>query len=180
MSKKSRKYVLDTSAILSGKPINLGEVEIVTIPRVSDELTPGGRDYQNFQYLKEKGLIILTPHKKNIDEVKRISDKTGDQYRLSITDIEILALALELNNKDNYEIIILTDDYSIQNVANALNLKFQSISQNGITKRFKWDYRCRGCGKRFKDRIKICPICGTETRSIVSNKEAIKNRSDKE
>jgi len=180
MSKKSRKYVIDTSAILSGKPINLGEMEIVTTPKVSDEFRPGGRDYQNFQYLKEKGLNILSPDKKMIEEVKRISDKTGDKNRLSKTDIEILALALELDKKEYYEIIILTDDYSIQNVANALNLKFQSVNQSGITKRFKWDYRCRGCGKRFKDSIKICPICGTETKSIISNKKEIKNHSDKE
>ena len=88
MNKKPKKYVLDTSAILSGKPIDLGELEIVTTPRVSDELTIGGRDYQNFQYLKEKGLNILAPNKDVIDEVKRISDKTGDKFRLSKTDIE--------------------------------------------------------------------------------------------
>ena len=180
MIKKQKKYVIDTSAILSGKPINLGDVEIFTTPKVSDELKSGGRDYQNFQYLKEKGLNIYTPDKKIIEQVRKISEKTGDQYRLSITDIELIALALELNRNGKYEIIILTDDYSIQNVANELNLKFQSINQSGITKRFKWDYRCRGCGKLFKDSIKVCPICGTETRSIVSNKKAIKNRSDKE
>jgi len=180
MNKKQRKYVLDTSAILSGKLINLGEMEIFTTPKVSDELSPGGRDYQNFQYLKEKGLNILSPDKKMIEEVKIISYKTGDQNRLSKTDIEILALALELEKKDNYDIIILTDDYSIQNVANALNLKFKSINQSGITKRFKWDYRCPGCGKIYKDSIRICPICGTETKSFISNKKEIKNHSDKE
>ena len=180
MNKKTRKYVLDTSAILSGKPINLGEEEIVTTPRVSEEINPGGRDYQNFQYLIEKGLSIISPNKEMVDEVIRISEKTGDKNRLSNTDIEILALALELNREENNEIIILTDDYSIQNVANELKLKFETINQSGITKRFKWDCRCRGCGKRFKENIKICPICGTITKNIISNKEVIKNNSDKE
>ena len=177
---KQKKYVLDTSAILSGKPINFGKSEIVTTSSVSNELSPGGQDYQNFQYLKEKGLIVKLPNKKAIIKIKEISLKTGDRYRLSNTDIEILALAFELNEKNNYDVIILTDDYSIQNVADALNLKFEAINQVGITKRFKWDYRCRGCGKIFKDRINICPICGTETRSVISNKKDIKNRSGKE
>ncbi len=180
MNKKIKKYVLDTSAILSGKPIDLGDAKIVSTYRVSEELSPGGRDYQNFQYLKEKGLILLTPNKDSVDEVQKISKKTGDKSRLSKTDIEVLALALELKKQNNHEIIILTDDYSIQNVANTLNLKFEAINQFGITKRFKWDCRCRGCGKKFKDSIKICPICGTETRNIVSNKKVINNCSDKE
>ncbi|KYK21603.1 nucleic acid-binding protein [Thermoplasmatales archaeon SG8-52-2] len=180
MNKKQKKYVLDTSAILSGKPINLNDSEIVTTFSVSKELSPGGQDYKNFQYLKEKGLNILTPNKETINKVKDFSLKTGDINRLSDTDIEILALALDLKKEKNCDIIILTDDYSIQNVADGLNLKFETINQIGITKRFKWVYRCRGCGKIFKDSIKICPICGTETRNIISNKEDIKNRSDKE
>jgi UPF0271 protein len=179
MKRKQKKYVIDTSAILSGKPINLSGSEIVTTPSVSNELSPGGQDYQNFQYLKEKGLDIIKPNKKAINQIKESSAKTGDRSRLSDTDIEILALALELKRKNKYEIIILTDDYSIQNVADSLNIRFEAINQAGITKRFKWDYRCRGCGKIFKDSIKICPICGTETRRVISNKKDIKNRSDR-
>jgi endoribonuclease Nob1 len=179
MSKKQKKYIIDTSAILSGKPINLIKSEIFTTSSVSNEISPGGHDYQNFQYLMEKGLKILTPNKKSIHNVKESSLKTGDKGRLSDTDIEILALALELKEKNNDEIIILTDDYSIQNVADSLNIKYETMNQAGITKRFKWVFRCRGCGKIFKESIKICPICGSETRSIISNKKDIKNRSDK-
>lgn len=179
MNKKHKKYVLDTSAILSGKPINFGEAEIVTTPKVTDELNPGGRDYQIFQFLKEKGLSILTPNKDTLEKVQRVSNKTGDQYKLSDTDIEIIALALDLKKDENIEVIILTDDYSIQNLSNELNIEFKSINQSGITKRFKWVSRCRGCGKKFKDNVKLCPICGAETISIVSNKKVIKFRSDK-
>jgi UPF0271 protein len=180
MNKKQKKYILDTSVILSGKPINFKKSEIFTTSSVSNELSPGGQDYQNFQYLKEKGLILQAPNVKAISVVKDCSSKTGDISRLSKTDIEILALALELNENNNFDVVILTDDYSIQNVADTLNLKFEGINQAGITKRFKWDCRCRGCGKIFKDSIKICPICGTETKSVISNKKDIRNRSDKE
>ena len=180
MKKKVRKYILDTSAIFSGKPIDFRDSELITTPEVSNEISPGGRDYQNFQYLIEKGLKVLKPRNNVIDEVEEISNKTGDKNRLSKTDVEVLALALELKRQGNFEIIILTDDYSIQNVANTLKLTFESFNQAGITKRFKWDCRCRGCGKKFKDSIKICPICGAESRSIVSNKKVINNCSDKE
>jgi UPF0271 protein len=180
MKKKPKKYILDTSAILTGKPLNFSETKIVTTSGVSDELKPGGRDYNNFQYLIEKGLVVQNPKKDIIKEIEEISNKSGDKNRLSKVDIEILALALELNRNDDYEIIILTDDYSIQNVANLLNITYDTIGQKGITKRFKWDCRCRGCGKKFKDSISICPICGSETKNIVSNKKVINDSCGKE
>jgi len=169
--KKSKIIILDTSAILSGKPIVFDNVRVTTVPGVSKELKPGGKDYRVFEFLIEKGLNIIAPSKEAIDKIKQISIKTGDIDRLSATDIETLALALDLDN-DN-EPVILTDDYSIQNVANSLNIKFESITQLGIKKRFKWVYRCRGCGKKFEKNIKICPICGDETKNIVSRRKNI-------
>jgi len=172
--KKIKVFILDTSAILSGKPINLDNVKIVTTPGVSKELKPGGRDYRFYQFLIERGLSILSSSKESINKIKTTSDKTGDASRLSNTDVEILALALDISKDDEKEPIILTDDYSIQNVAHVLNIPFEAISQSGITKRFKWAARCRGCGKKFKENIKICPICGAETKTVISSKKVIK------
>ena len=167
--KSPRIYILDTSAIFSGKPINF-ENNMITSNGVSNELKPGGRDYNTFQILLEKGLKIEIPTKNSIDKIKKIIKITGDANRLSETDIEILALSLDNNEKGA---VIITDDYSIQNVANHLKIKFEPISQSGITKRFIWNCRCRGCGKKFKENIKICPICGAETKTVISNKKMI-------
>jgi len=172
-TKKNKILIIDTSAILSGKPLILDDHITVTTSGVSDELKPGGKDYQAFQFLIEKGLKINIPSKKSFDEIQKISTKTGDIGRLSKTDMEILALALDYKNIEN-EVIILTDDYSIQNIANTLNIRYESISQRGIKKRFKWVYRCRGCGKKFEEHIKVCPICGAQTKTIISKKTDIK------
>lgn len=174
MAKKSKIYILDTSAILSGKPINLNDVDLVTTTGISDELTLGGRDYKNLQFLKEKGLAIYSPSKDSTEKIKTISKETGDLVRLSKADIELLALSLDIGKNDDKEVVILTDDYSIQNVANALNIRFESMSQSRITKRFKWTCRCRGCGKKFKENIRTCPICGAETKTVISSKKVIK------
>jgi UPF0271 protein len=171
---KLKTYILDTCAFLSGKPIDLQNAKIVTTTEIEKELKPGGRDYQNYQYLKEKGLILHKPNKESIKIIENASKKTGDFERLSKIDIEILALAYDfLKNEESS--IILTDDYSIQNVAENLKLRYQSINQKGISKRFKWINRCRGCGKKFKDNISICPICGGEIKKIVSSNKDIKN-----
>ena len=167
MNKKSKAYVIDTSAILSGKQINL-QGFIFTVPGVSAELKPGGRDHRAFEFLKEKGLDVKTPSNEETEKINIVSKQTGDFNRLSGTDKQILALALDLTKK--YSVIILTDDYSIQNVANKLGIDCESISQKGIIKNFKWGSKCSGCGKKFKENIKVCPICGAETKNIVIKK----------
>jgi len=171
--KRDKVLIIDSSAILSGKPLNLDDVKMCTTPGVSKEFQPGGRDYQNFQYLIEKGLTINMPSKESLNKIDKKSIQTGDNGRLSEADKEILALSLDL--KHEYEVAIITDDYSIQNVANALEIKFETINQKGIKKSFKWICKCQGCGKKYKDNINICPICGSTTKNIVTRKKPINN-----
>jgi UPF0271 protein len=162
---KKKVFVIDTSAILSGKPVHIDDASLVTTPSVSNEINPGGRDFQTFELLKEIGLAIHIPSKKAIEAVKKVAQQSGDDRRLSATDIEVIALALDINQEHNKEATILSDDYSIQNIASIMQIKYQSFNHKGITKKFKWVSRCPGCGKRFKEITKICPICGTLTRN---------------
>ena len=168
---KKHVIILDTSALLSGKPIHFNDATLVTTPGVSDELTPGGRDYQMFEFLKETGLTVHAPSDEAVKQIKKTAQETGDDRRLSSADIEVIALALDINKEPDQEATILTDDYSIQNIASTLHIKFEGFSQKGITKKFKWVSRCPGCGRQFKEPTKICPICGTETRSSPRKKE---------
>jgi UPF0271 protein len=168
---KKQVFIIDTSAILSGKPIRFNNVSIVTTPAVSDELSPGGRDFRTFELLKEIGLAIHAPSKEAINRVKKIAQQTGDDSRLSFADIEILALAIDIDKESDEEATILTDDYSIQNVASTLQIKFQGFSQKGITKKYKWVSRCPGCKKQFNEITKICPVCGTIIKSSLLHKK---------
>ncbi|MEF8848573.1 MAG: NOB1 family endonuclease [Candidatus Thermoplasmatota archaeon] len=171
--KKDTVFVLDTSAILSGKPIDISEGKLISPIGVSKEIRPGGRTYRNFQFLKEKKLRVRAPLEKNVEKIKEVSKKTGDLDRLSDTDLEVLALAYEIKKNRENKAVILTDDYSIQNVACELSVDFENISQKRITKKFKWFYRCSGCGKKFKKNVKRCPICGSKTKAQVEKKQDI-------
>jgi endoribonuclease Nob1 len=168
---KKKVFIIDTSAILSGKPINIDTASLVTTPGVSDELRPGGRDFRTFELLKELGLTIHLPSKESIDTVKKTAQESGDDRRLSVADIEVVALALDVNREPEKEATILSDDYSIQNIASELHIKFEGFMHKGITKKFKWVSRCPGCGKQFNEMKKICPICGTSTRSSLLHKK---------
>jgi UPF0271 protein len=157
MNKKIKVFILDTSAIFSGIPLNLNDSEILTTPEVSDEIKPGGKDYNSFELLLEKGLKKMDYSNDSLKKIKITAEKTGDIKRLSRTDLSILALAFD-KYKEKQNPVILTDDYSIQNVASELGMKFKSISQKGIKKTFKWQVRCQGCGKYFKDNLNICHL----------------------
>lgn len=170
---KSKIHLIDTSAILSGKPLYFENTIMMTTPLVSDEISPGGRDYQTFQYLLEKGLMIQQPSKKSIQIIKKTSQQTGDDARLSSADIELLALAYELSNEPEKEVILITDDYSIQNIAHQLNILYQNVSQQGITKTFHWMYQCRGCKRRFHEAYTECPVCGSSLKMIPSKKKPL-------
>lgn len=175
MNKNKKIYIIDTSAILSGKQLSFDNAQLITTINIEKELNPGGKDYKNFIYLKENRLILKTPSKDSLNQIKDIIQKTGDIDRLSYFDMEILAIALDETKQKNTEVVILTDDYSIQNAATYLKIKFNSINQDGITKKLKWISRCRGCGKKFKDSMRICPICGSDTKKIVIKTENIDN-----
>lgn len=168
---KKKVFIIDTSAILSGKPIHIDNALLVTTPGVSDEFRPGGRDFRTFELLKELGLAIHMPSKESIDTVKKTAQESGDDRRLSVADIEVVALALDANREPGNEAVILSDDYSIQNIASLLDVKFEGFMQRGITKKFKWVSRCPGCGKQINENKKICPICGTSTKSSILHKK---------
>ncbi len=176
MRTKTTTYIIDSSAILSGRPLNLPQSSMYTTQSVADEFTPSGRDYQIFELLKEQGLIITHPSSKSINRVKATAKNTGDLQRLSATDIELLALALDLQT-NNAQVQLLTDDYSIQNVAHTLKINYISMAQKQITKKFKWICRCPGCKRSLKDYPKTCPICGTETKLVIKSKKDILSKS---
>jgi len=96
------------------------------------------------------------PSKEGIAKVKSTAEKTGDIDRLSPTDLEVLALAVDLRAT------LITDDYSIQNTANTLGLNCIPMETRGIKKIYYWKYVCRGCGKEYERRLKDCSICGNE------------------
>jgi UPF0271 protein len=151
------RYVLDTSAILSGKDLP-ADCDLYSSPKILDELK-GGRMRRRLDFLIESGLKVLSPSEKTLAEVISTAEKTQDIARVSEADLEILGLAKEL------DATILTDDYSIQNIASELNVKFMGISQNGITETVKWKIRCKGCGRYWEKMHESCPVCGSQLKT---------------
>ncbi|UCD92438.1 MAG: nucleic acid-binding protein [Methanobacteriota archaeon] len=149
-------YVLDSSALLSGKDLLLDDMYCT--PEVLREVRGKGPTTQLLSMIETK-VEVRSPTEEAIAEISELAEKTGDSKRLSPTDVGVLALALDLGAT------ILTDDYSIQNVANEMGLSYRGLSFPDIDKMIEWGYRCKGCGKYFDEWKKECPICGSQIRT---------------
>jgi len=150
-------YVLDTSVLYYGKDLPAG-FECVITPGVVRELNREEMG-DRLELLLATRIRISSPSERSMQRVVKEAEKTGDSRRLSETDKELLSLSLDLG----YELI--TDDYSIQNLAKVLGIPCRGMDQKGIAEVFEWQAKCKGCGKVFPADVRVCDVCGTETKT---------------
>jgi UPF0271 protein len=142
------KQILDSSVFFLDRPVTGGAC---TTPSVVEEL----RDLRSkcrFETLLATGLIVMEPSDPSRARVRKAARETGDAPVLSPTDVDLLALALDLEGT------VVTDDFAIQNVAQRLRIPVEVI-QHRRAKFRQWKYRCSGCGRYFKNEG-TCEFCG--------------------
>ncbi len=110
-------------------------------------------------------LKLKTPTAQSLDEVKASSKAVGDVLFLSPVDLQVLALALE-QKSNGYEPLIVTDDYSIQNVADRVGINFVSLATFGIRFQLKWIIYCPACYRKYPSdyKFQFCKVCGTKLK----------------
>ena len=158
--------VLDTSAFYSGFDSFSVDIEQFSTPKVEEELRANSMTLFKFKTAVEnKRIIIVTPSEEAMAEIQKSSLGVGDSFLLSETDKQVLALALELRAA-GCDPQIISDDYSIQNVATQLNIKFTSLATQGIRRLLKWMRYCPACHKGYPAncRSEVCDICGTSLK----------------
>jgi len=154
------KFVLDSSAFIGG--FLPEDDEYFTVHDVIDEVEDD-QSKERLSYFINSGKIkIKEPNAEIVEDVTKKSQTTGDS--LSLTDIKIIALAIELDSP------IISEDYGIQNVSSIMNVKYKSIRESGIKKIINWEYYCMGCRKIYPKDKKICQDCGSIIKRRPKNK----------
>ncbi|MCL4429524.1 MAG: ribonuclease VapC [Chloroflexi bacterium] len=165
-SQRKRVIVLDTSAFVAGfDPFGLG-AEQVTVPKVEEEIRRNSMVKMRLETAIESGkLKVKAPTQEFSVKAKASANKVGDSFKLSETDKQLLALALELK-ASGYAPQIVTDDYSIQNVATQMGIEFLSLATFGIKRLLEWIRYCPACHKQYPAdcKFKECQVCGTELK----------------
>jgi UPF0271 protein len=161
-----RVIILDTSAFIAGfDPLSVTD-EVYSVPSVERELASNSLPWTRFKTALESGKLKLkTPSQRFFERVKQSSKTVGDVLYLSEVDLQVLALALELSSL-GYSSLIVTDDYSIQNVANHVGMEFASLTTFGIRFRHHWIKYCPACYRKYPPDYKneTCEVCGTKLK----------------
>jgi len=146
------KYVLDASGInRSSHDYSQGGY---CIPKsVYDEIREDTARTAVEEAVRAGLIKVLEPSAEYASKARSAAEETGDLKSLSQPDQEVLALGLE------HMLTIVSDDYAIQNTAAKLGLDVSPVTQDGIKKRIKWIWTCRGC-KRTMSGPGECNVCG--------------------
>jgi UPF0271 protein len=144
-------YVLDATAVIESYE---ADGPAATVPEVREELADATA--YRFDAMEGSGMHVQIPDDASVERVRRTAGQTGDADTLSGTDVRLIAAALEL------DATLVTDDYAMQNVAEALDVAVEVIAREGIEERRDWRFQCAGCGREFEERHDRCPVCGTE------------------
>jgi UPF0271 protein len=165
-------YILDASAFIGGfEPINSFNF---TVSEITEEI----KDLKSKMILndgiEDSKIFIKEVNPKYYEKLEKIILKSGDNLRLSTADKKLLALSLEFLELD-HDLVVVTDDYSIQNVLKILKIPFDSVLTEGITEVYNWKKVCEGCKKEFSDDylFKDCEVCGSKIfkKRIKTNKK---------
>ena len=166
--------VLDTSAFLAGfDPFSVSEDQ-VTVPQVEEEIRINSITWVRFKTAVENGkLKVKAPSEDFWNKVKASANRVGDSFFLSETDLQILALALELK-AEGCTPQIVTDDYSIQNVATQIGIEFVSLATFGIRRLLEWVRYCPACHREYPADYDFtkCAVCGTALKRKPRRKTA--------
>jgi len=149
--------ILDASAFYAGVPF-ASAPKFYTTSLVFEEIKHIKKNHDALGVLLEtRKLEIKDPENEFLESATQQAKKTGDFQELTIEDISVLGLGLQLNGD------IITDDFAVSNVAKKLRINVIPVMTSGIKDVGNWQYYCPACHKKFSD-VSDCPLCGTKLR----------------
>ncbi|WP_048163000.1 NOB1 family endonuclease [Thermogladius calderae] len=107
------------------------------------------------------GLVkVVEPGSEYLRKATDAARIVGELSKVSEADLSVIALALKLSQETR--VVVLTDDYSVQNVLYQLGIGFKPVRTSGIKSAFKYREYCPTCGYvPGRPGEKVCPVCGS-------------------
>jgi len=150
--------VLDTSGILRSD-LNFSDGNYLITNSVLEEIRDEMVRTALNSAIRYGNIRIMDPDKDSVKMVETVAEETGYRGELSHADIDVIALALEKRAT------IVSDDYSIQNVASILKLRYRGIVQDGIKRELRLVKVCEACNREYTEE-EFCSVCGSRLRKV--------------
>ncbi|MCX8198732.1 MAG: hypothetical protein N3E36_01720 [Sulfolobales archaeon] len=163
---KLKYIILDTSALLAKYQLLYysNDVVLMTTPLVVSEV----KDHESRSALDLAvslgKLLIVEPQEALISKARDFVQSIGENYSISPTDLSVIALALQLKDrlKRGEVVVVITDDYSIQNTLLNAGVAFKPLRTRGIRIPRKYFVICPTCNYASTNILeKTCPLCNT-------------------
>jgi len=147
------KVVLDPSSIMN---ISFADLKENIVFYITESALNEIKDYLNKIKISKFKLYVLNPKEKTIKEIKEKLLNFVPLELLSDSDIELIALAKELNY------VLFTEDFKIQNACYFLKIKFDNFRKKIIKYAYLYRKFCPNCKKFFENKYKKCKYCGED------------------
>ncbi len=120
-------------------------------------------------------LVVKNTQDKYLTIVEEKSKSTGTTNVLSKNDVNLIGLVLELMDAYTEDIILYTNDYSMENLCTSLKIRFKPLYKKGIKEKMYFEVYCPYCKTLHKpeDLDKKCERCGLQLKKRLSRKEKI-------
>ena len=166
--------ILDATAIIQGYEHPDSKIQLYTVPYVVNEIRDTVPKLRLDAWINAGKIKVIEPKTQHVERIESETQKMGESRNLSNPDKMVLALALQLKD-DDWEPIIMSDDYSVQNMASKLGIKYISIAVKGIKRRIEWEIYCPGCRRKYSSpqRERVCPVCGTALKRRPAKKQKL-------
>ncbi len=154
-------YILDASALINGF-YSKDSRNLMTSTTVS-EIKDLNTEILLNNLIDEEILEIVDVNYEDDFSLHETLLDSGDYMRLSATDKDIVFLATKLSNEYE-EVVVVTDDYSMQNTLKLMNIRYKSVLTKGIDETVSWKKICKGCKKEYPSDYEYddCEICGSQ------------------
>ncbi len=152
--------MLDAGAFYAGTTFQSSTHQMHTTSAIIQEVEHIKKSFSALEALRDAGrLVVMDPGQKFVDSVVQAAAKTGDRAMLSEADISIISLALQLGR------VLVTDDYSVANVASALCVAVKpATAGKEIKDTRRWIFYCSGCSRTYRHDKSECPLCGNKLK----------------
>ncbi len=169
-------FILDTSAIIHFEAVlpKRPGIRYVICSSVLEELKARLTQYR-FQALEGKQFIsYMDASPESLRKALAVASKMGSLKLLSQTDIDVIALAVHLKTSTKNKVIVVTNDFPIQNVCSSLNIAFQSTnSAFKIKEEIEWIWICKYCGQTLESNQESCLNCGGPPKRVAKRKKPL-------